>query len=816
MEFSIFGYQLKKQGPEPKKFSSPIAPSLDDGATINSGAAYYSTVLDIDGVIKGENDLIRRYRECAQYSDVDSAIEDIVNEAISSEDDEVAVELNLEDLKVSDGIKKKIEEEFDNIITLLKFDERSHEIFRQWYIDGRVYYNVIIDKDKPKDGIKELRYVDPRKIRKIKTIQKKKSEQGVDLVSVVEEYYLFNDKGVSESTTTGVKMSIDSVVYVPSGNYDANTGMALSFLNKAVKPTNQLKMLEDAMVIFRVTRAPERRVFYIDVGNLPKQKAEQYVTDMMNRFKNKVTYDASTGEVRDTRSHMAMGEDFWMPRREGCFSLGTKIKLLDGRDVELGQLIVEHKLGKKNWVYSVSPDGKIVPGLISWAGVTRNDAEIIDIHLDNGEIITATPDHKFILRNGEKIQAKDLQSGSSLMPLYTRMKTIGKKEYQQVHHNDNDKWETTHALVSNYVNGLRKKTEVIHHVDLNRFNNDPDNLKIMDKIEHLKLHTTMGAQNWATSTNVDQWKENLSISGKEFFASAQGLIRRQEISDFNKSSEVIWNAFAKGRETIKEHGYDSISDFTVRNFNNLGQRRTHKAKIQSADNINHKVIKIVARSDRIDVGTLTIDEDHIHHDFHNFALSSGVFVMNSKGTEITTLPGLTNTNNTEDVQYFQTKLFQSLNVPISRNTPGGPFNVGRGSEITRDEIKFAKFVSRLRVKFGQLFYELMRIQLQIKGITTADAWTDMRPLIHLKYAKDNHFAEFKQNEIMTQRVNLLTVMTPFADQGYYSKPWIRKNVLMQTEDEIKQIDKECEKEAANNPMPQDQQSAAPQAQEIQQ
>lgn len=494
MEISLFGYQLKKQGPEPKKLLSPISPTLDDGSTVsNSGAAYYSTVLDLDGAIKGENDLIRRYRECAAYPDVDSAIEDIVNEAISSEDDEEAVEVQLDNLKIGDGIKKKIEEEFDNITTLLKFNERSHEIFRQWYIDGRIYYNVIVDKDKPKEGIKELRFVDPRKIRKIKIMKKEKTATGVEVASVAEEYYLFNDKGITESSTTGVKMSLDSVVYVPSGNFDANTGMSLSFLNKAVKTTNQLRMLEDAMVIYRITRAPERRIFYIDVGNLPKMKAEQYVTDVMNKFKNKIVYDASTGEVRDDRKHMSMMEDFWMPRREG-----------------------------------------------------------------------------------------------------------------------------------------------------------------------------------------------------------------------------------------------------------------------------------------------------------------------GKGTEITTLPGLQNTNNTDDVQYFQTKLFQALNVPTSRNQPGGPFNVGRGSEITRDEIKFAKFVSRLRTKFSQLFLELLRIQLQLKGIITADDWSDMRSEITLKYAKDNHYAEFKNNEIMTQRVNLLTVMAPFVQEGYYSKNWIRKNVLMQTEDEMKDIDKESKKELLENPPPQDQ------------
>lgn len=498
MELNLFGFKLKKQTTtDAKRLESPVMPSLDDGAVVNTGAVSYASVLDLDGIIKSENDLIRRYRDAAAYSDVDSAIEDIVNEAIAAEDDEVPVTIILDDVKIGDSIKKKIEEEFDNITTLLKFDSRAHEIFRQWYIDGRIYYNTIIDKDKPNDGIKELRFVDPRKIRKIKNVIRNKSPTGVELATVTDEFYLFNDKGVNEAATAGVKMSLDSIVYVPSGNFDANSGMALSYLHKAVKPTNQLKMLEDAMVIFRITRAPERRIFYVDVGNLPKQKAEQYVSDIMTKFKNKIVYDAATGETRDDRKHMTMLEDFWMPRREG-----------------------------------------------------------------------------------------------------------------------------------------------------------------------------------------------------------------------------------------------------------------------------------------------------------------------SKGTEITTLPGLQNANNTDDVTYFQTKLFQALNVPLSRNQQGGAFSIGRSSEITRDEIKFAKFVSRLRTKFSQLFYELLRIQLQLKKVVTNDDWDDIRSTIKIRYAKDNHFAEFKNNEIMTQRLALLSQMDPAGPYvgKYFSVEWIRANVLLQDKELIATMDKEMAAAAANNP-PADNQSS---------
>ena len=348
----LFGFEIKrKQGQELPSVVPPSA--IETGSTVvNTGVnagGYYGMVMDLEGTIKNENDLIRRYREVSQYSDCDGAIEDIVNEAIVADEDRRSVELELDELKVSASIKTKIKEEFDNVLRILKFDERAHELFRSWYIDGRLYYQILIDEENIKQGIVELRYIDPRKIRRIKNIKKERNKQGVDVVKEIEEYYLYNDKGITEQTTQGVKLALDSVVYCPSGYVDQNTGMMMSYLHKAIKPVNQLKMIEDSLVIYRISRAPERRIFYIDVGNLPKLKAEQYVTDIMNKFRNKIVYDATTGETRDDRRHLSMMEDFWMPRREG--GKGTEITTLPGgqnlgeiQDIEYFQQKLYHAL----------------------------------------------------------------------------------------------------------------------------------------------------------------------------------------------------------------------------------------------------------------------------------------------------------------------------------------------------------------------------------------------------------------------------------------------------------------------------------------
>jgi len=345
-----------------------------------------------------------------------------------------------------------------------------------------LYYHILIDEKNPKAGIAELRYVDPRKIRRIKNVEKGKTPTGVDITKVVEEYYLYNDKGITESTTQGVKLTLDSVIFAPSGLLDANTGMMMSHLHKAIKPVNQLKMIEDAVVIYRISRAPERRVFYVDVGNLPKLKAEQYVNDIMNKFRNKVVYDATTGEVRDDRKHLSMMEDFWMPRREG-----------------------------------------------------------------------------------------------------------------------------------------------------------------------------------------------------------------------------------------------------------------------------------------------------------------------GKGTEITTLPGGQNLGDIQDIQYFQQKLYQALNVPLSRLQQQQGFSLGRSTEITRDEIKFSKFIARLRKRFNNLFSEALRVQLVAKNIIRAEEWEDLRQDMEFVYDMDNHFAELKDNEILLQRIQMLQQMDPYIGK-YYSSNWVKKNVLQLSEDEIKEMDSEIQQD----------------------
>ena len=474
----VFGFEIKRKNPQ-LDVGSVVTPPSDDGSTVvASASAYYGMVMDIEGVVKNENDLIRRYREASQYADCDAAIEDIINEAIISDEHEQTVKVNLDTLKVSDGIKKKIREEFDQILRLFKFNIKGHDIFRSWYIDGRLYYHILIDEKNIKQGIVEMRYVDPRKIRRIKNVTKERTPQGVEIVKKVDEYFLYNDKGITEQSTQGVKLSIDSIVYAPSGLQDANTGMVLSPLHKAIKPVNQLKMIEDAVVIYRISRAPERRVFYVDVGNLPKLKAEQYVNDIMNKFRNKVVYDATTGETRDDRKHLSMMEDFWMPRREG-----------------------------------------------------------------------------------------------------------------------------------------------------------------------------------------------------------------------------------------------------------------------------------------------------------------------GKGTEITTLPGGQNLGDIQDIEYFQKKLYQALNVPMSRMLQSQGFSLGRSQEITRDEIKFSKFISRLRKKFSVLFSETLRVQLVAKGIIRGDEWDNMSNFITFDYQEDNHFNELKDAELLANRIQILQQLDPYIGK-YYSSKWVRKNVLMQTDADIEQMEDE--------------------------
>ena len=479
----LFGFKITRKKDEGESFTLP---SSDDGTIEVAGGGFYSQTLDVDGRDKTENDLIRRYRDIAIQPECDSAIEDIVSEGIASNEFDAPVALRLDRLEYSSKVKKRINEEFDRVLQLLDFNIKGHDIFRRWYVDGRIYYHKVIDKKEPRKGIKELRYIDPRKIKKVREVIKDRPDPvtGIDKQKQTLEYYLYNEKVVDNSATpqSALKITTDSIAFCPSGLVDQTKGSVLSYLHKAIKPVNQLRMIEDALVIYRISRAPERRIFYIDVGNLPKIKAEQYLKDVMSRYRNKLVYDASTGEIRDDRNHMSMLEDFWLPRREG-----------------------------------------------------------------------------------------------------------------------------------------------------------------------------------------------------------------------------------------------------------------------------------------------------------------------GRGTEITTLPGGANLGEIDDITYFQRKLYRSLNVPMSRMEAEQNFSIGRSTEITRDELKFSKFVQRLRKKFSALFHDVLRTQLVLTGVIAEEEWDKIKEHIQYDFLQDGHFAELRDAEILRERIDMLGQVEPYVG-NFFSKSWVRKNILHQTQQEIEEIETEIEEE----------------------
>ena len=481
----LLGFEITRKDNDLEKPASAkqafTIPSPDDGTTTISAGGYFGQYLDMEVTAKNDFDLIKRYREISQHPECDTAIEDIINEVIISNERDSAVSLSLDKLAISDNIKTKIRAEFDEVLRLMNFDEKGFDIFKRWYIDGRIYFHKVIDPTSPRKGISEVRYIDPRKIKKVREITKKRDSKGkgIEVVEQTAEWFVYNEKGMSSANSNaGIKISTDSITYVTSGVVDQTRNMVMGHLHKAIKPTNQLRMIEDAVVIYRIVRAPERRVFYVDVGNLPKVKAEAYLRDVMARYRNKLVYDASTGEVRDDRKHMSMLEDFWLPRREGA-----------------------------------------------------------------------------------------------------------------------------------------------------------------------------------------------------------------------------------------------------------------------------------------------------------------------KGTEVTTLPGGQNLGEISDVQYFQKKLYQSLNVPMSRLDADNGFNMGRAAEITRDELKFTKFVQRLRKRFTQVFNDVLKTQLVLKGIITIEDWAKIKEHIQYTFLKDGYFAELKNAEILRERIGLAQEISPYVGK-YYSVEYVRKNILQQTDEDIIEIDRQ--------------------------
>lgn len=496
----LFGFEIKRARP-PEANLSFAPPENDDGAVTVAAGGAYGTYVDLDGTVRTEAELISKYRDMSMHPEVDEAIDNIVNEVIVFEENQPLVDIVLDDINIGDNVKDIITQEFKQTLDLLEFNDIAWDIFKRWYIDGRLYYHAIINEAAPEEGVLEYRYIDPRKLRKIREVRKVRDRQNpqVNYVQVVNEYYVYNERGFVANmknqaqagiptSTTGIRIAKDAIVNVSSGLTSSSGDMILSYLHQAIKPLNQLRALEDASVIYRLTRAPERRVFYIDVGNLPKIKAEQYVRDIMTKFKNKLVYDASTGAVKDDRKFMTMLEDFWLPRREG-----------------------------------------------------------------------------------------------------------------------------------------------------------------------------------------------------------------------------------------------------------------------------------------------------------------------GRGTEITTLPGGANLGQMDDVLYFQKRLYSALNVPISRLQPETLYTLGRATEISRDEVKFARFIDRLRSKFSQLFIRTLEKQLTLKGILSGDEWDLIKNHIKFKFAKDNYFEELKQSEIIRNRFDIAAQLDPLVGK-YVSRTWIRKNVLKQTDEEMQMLDSEMEFELEQDMM----------------
>ena len=492
MAVQLFGFEISKKGEEKQQetIKSFVPPVQDDGAMEVASGGVYGTYVDLEGNSKSEAELVTRYREMAMQPECDNAVEDIVNEAIVV-NNQSPVNIILDDIDEGKALKDRIREEFHNVTKLLDFNALAYDIFRQWYVDGRLYYHIMIDEKKPRDGIKELRKIDPRKIKKIREkISELDKRTNVKIEKGYQEYYIYHPKGITtQSNQTAVKISKDSICHVTSGLIDPANKMVLGYLHKAIKPLNQLRTLEDATVIYRLSRAPERRIFYIDVGNLPKMKAEQYLADMMAKHKNKLVYDASSGEIRDDRKFMTMMEDFWLPRREG-----------------------------------------------------------------------------------------------------------------------------------------------------------------------------------------------------------------------------------------------------------------------------------------------------------------------GRGTEITTLPGGQNLGEMDDVDYFRRKLYKSLNVPITRMESENQFNLGRTSEVTRDELKFTRFIERLRARFTHLFDNLLEIQLVLKGVINRKQWKELREDLYYDFPQDNYFTELKQAEVLTERLRLLTEMDEYIGK-FYSVQWVRKNILQMSEEEIRDMDKQIKAEEADEDSP---------------
>ena len=802
--FNFFGFTIKRK--DQKDSIKSFTPEVkDDGAVVVAAGGAYGSYIDLDGTVRTEAELVSKYREMALQPEIDKAVNEVTNEAIVSEDGKKTVELILDDLPVQDNLKKVINQEFENIIDLLDFKNNAYDVFKRWYIDGRSCYHIIIDEKKPDEGIKELRYIDPRKIRKIREVVKKKDSGSEAVIqNTRKEYYIYNERGlnygskvISQLGTTGVRIQPDSIIQVVSGLMDKNNTMVLSYLHPAIKPMNQLRALEDSTLIYHLSRAPERRIFYIDVGNLPKVKAEQYLREMMVKYKNKLSYDANTGEIRDDRKFM-------------CYALDTKIPLLDGRTLELQQLITEYEQGKLNWVYSCDPiTGKFVPGPVSWAGVTKTNSQVVKVTFDNGKSVVCTPDHKFPVWGEGFVEAQYLV-GKSIIPGYRREKELYKNQkYEQIFKNDTKTWEFTHREVSKWKDSVKLREELlhnkkyidaskntIHHKNFNRFDNSPENLVMMNRYDHMNFHWDYAKFGFGKRINKSEdftaeWRKKLSIAAKK---------RTPKCKSWKVTTP-------SGEQLVIENLNEFCRKFDL-NRSNIKYKTSKGYKAEALR--NHKAVTVEWLDEKIDVGCITVDLEETYHSHHTYLLDAGVYTKNTmledywlprreggRGTQIEVLQGGTALPQLlESVQYFEDKLYRSLQVPLSRLKPDTVYTLGRATEISRDEVNFAKFVDRVRNKFSGLFIKALEKQLILKKIATPEDWEQIKKFIRFRFLRDNYFAELKEMEIMAERMNRLRDIDDYAGK-YYSHLWIRRNVLKQSDEDIEEMNEEIAEEMEN-------------------
>ena len=659
----IFGYSItrKEQPGKLETFQVEQDSAVDVTSFGSSGIMSYN--YDLVTVPQSEIELIKTYRKIALSPDIDLALGEIKNEIfVFDTPGRKAFEPTFpENCKLSEDLQIKINEELSNLYSKLDFNNSGLDLFMDFYVDGKMYFHKVIDKSKPKLGIQKIIPIDPLKIKKIREVPQP-DRNGIYDITKIKEYYIFqpNIDAVNNTlnptlSNSGLMISTDAIAYTDSGIKDKESNTVVGFLYKAIIPFNNLKLMEDSSIVLRVSRSPERRVIYVDVGNLPKNRAEAYMKDLMNRFKTKMVYDSKTGSIVDRKNVLSMVEDYWLPRREGgrgteietlpgCLAMDTQVVLLDGRHLSISDISNELSQGKELWTYSCNQHtGKIKPGIISWAGITQKSATVMKISLDNGNTVICTPDHKFPVYNMGFIRADELSLESNIISF--------------------------HKNTVNYV------------------------------FDH---------------------------SLKEWISIDDHIIHPDELDD----------------------------------------------------PISVNIVAIELLQDAIEVGTLVIDEDEAYHNYHTFALSAGIFTKNSDNLGVIA-----------DIEYFRNKLYQSLNVPISRfKEDPSAFSFGKNTEINRDEYRFKKFMNRARQRFMVLIEDLLKTQLILKKVICNEDWDDIRKDIQWNFTEDNAFVEYKESEILMNRINTIQAIDPFIGK-FFTEEWVLKNILRYSEEEIQTLAK---------------------------